>query len=82
MSYVRGPKNGTCPNVPEHRTVVYPSQDQAMAMMAAANPGLVVVAPAWEARGCADFVDNAPHPTPEAAMAWAKMIADHYNAAP
>ena len=82
MSYVRGPKNGTCPGAPEHRTVVYPSQDQAMAMIAAANPGLVVVAPAWEARSCADFVANAPHPTPVAAMAWAQMIADHYNVAP
>jgi hypothetical protein len=82
MSYVRGPKNGTCPGAPEHRTVVYPSQDQAMAMIAAANPGLVFVAPAWEARSCADFIANAPHPTPEAAVAWAKMIADHYNRAP
>jgi hypothetical protein len=82
MSYVRGPGNGTCPGAPEHRTVVYPSQDQAMAMIAAANPGLVFVAPAWEARSCADFIENAPHPTPTAAMAWAEMIAAHYNRAP
>jgi hypothetical protein len=79
MSYLRGPKNGTCPGTPEHRTVVFPSQDEAMAMVAAANPGLVAVAPRWEARSCADFGDNPPHPTPQAAMAWARMIAEHYG---
>jgi hypothetical protein len=79
MSYLRGPKNGTCPGTPEHRTVVFPSQDEAMAMVAAANPGLVAVAPRWEARSCADFGNNPPHPTPQAAMAWARMIAEHYG---
>jgi hypothetical protein len=79
MSYVRGPNNGTCPGTPEHRTVVFPSQDEAMAKVAAANPDVVVVAPKWAARSCADFGSNPPHPTAEAAKAWARMIAEHYG---
>jgi hypothetical protein len=79
MSYVRGPMNGTCPGAPEHRTMVYPSQDDAMAMVAAANPGLVAVAPRWEARSCADFSGSPPHSNPQAAMAWARTIAEHYG---
>ena len=79
MSYVRGPMNGTCPGAPDYRTMVFPSQDQAMAMIAAANPGLVAVAPRWEARSCADFAGNPPHSNAQGAMAWARMIADHYG---
>jgi hypothetical protein len=79
MSWVRGPHNGTCPGAPEHRTVVYPGQDEAMAMVAAAHPGLVTVAPRWEARSCADFAGNPPHSNPAGAMAWAKMIAQYYG---
>jgi hypothetical protein len=81
MSYVRGPMNGTCPGAPEYRTMVYPSQDQAMAMVAAANPGLVVVAPKWEARSCGDFAGNPPHSNHQGAMAWAKMIGQYYSTA-
>ena len=51
----------------------------AMAKVAAANPDVVVVAPKWAARSCADFGSNPPHPNAEAARAWARMSAEHYG---
>jgi hypothetical protein len=79
MTYVRGPSNGTCPGAPEYRTHIFPSQDQAHAMMAAKYPGLVFVAPQWAARSCADFAGNPPHSNAAGAKAWGMMIGEYYR---
>jgi hypothetical protein len=79
MTYVRGPSNGTCPGAPEYRTHIFPSQDQAMAMMAAKYAGLVFVAPQWAARSCGDFAGNPPHSNAAGAKAWGTMIGEYYR---
>jgi hypothetical protein len=79
MTYVRAPMNKPCPGAPDYRSEIGPDQDLAMAMIAAENPGLVTVAPKFEAASCADFGGSIPHSTPEARKAWGKMIADHYG---
>lgn len=79
MSFIRAPGNNACSQAPAKRSTITPAQDQAMAMAAAANPDLVVVAPAFEAKTCGEFNDNPPHPSPAGAAAWAKMMADYYR---
>lgn len=78
MSFIRAPGNKACSQAPAKRSTITPAQDEAMAMVAAANPGLVVVAPKFEAKACSEFSSNPPHPSPAGATAWAKMMGDYY----
>ena len=50
-----------------------------MAMVAAANPGLVVVTPKFEAKSCNEFSSNPPHPSPAGVTAWVKLMGDYYR---
>jgi hypothetical protein len=79
MSFIRAPGDAPCPQAPAKRSTITPAQDDAMAMVAAANPGLVVVAPQFEAKTCNEFSSNPPHPSPTGMTAWAKMMADYYR---
>jgi hypothetical protein len=79
MSFIRAPGDNACSQAPAKRSTITPAQDDAMAMVAAANPGLVFVAPKFEAKTCGEFSSNPPHPSPTGATAWAKMMADAYK---
>lgn len=79
MSFIRAPGNNACAQAPAKRSTIAPAQDQAMAMAAAANPELVVVAPKFEAKTCGEFSSNPPHPSPAGVSAWIKMMADYYR---
>ena len=79
MSFIRAPGDRPCPQAPDKRSTITPAQDDAMAQVAAANPGLVFVAPKFEAKTCAEFTSNPPHPSPAGATAWAKMVANYYR---
>ncbi len=79
MSFIRAPGDQPCAQAPAKRSTITPAQDDAMAQVAAANPGVVVVAPKFEAKTCAEFTSNPPHPSPAGATAWANMVADHYR---
>lgn len=79
MSFIRAPGNNPCPQAPAKRSTITPAQDDAMAMAAAADPGLVVVAPKFEAKSCSEFNSNPPHPSPAGVTAWVKMMADYYR---
>lgn len=79
MSFIRAPGDVACPQAPAPRSTITPAQDQAMAMAAAANPGLVFVAPQFAAASCDQFSSNPPHPTDAGATAWATMMASYYR---
>lgn len=79
MTFIRAPGNVACSQAPAPRSTITPAQDQAMAMAAAANPGLVVVAPKFEAKTCSEYSSNPPHPTAAGATAWATMLGDYYR---
>ncbi len=79
MSFIRAPGDNACPQAPAKRSAITPAQDDAMAMAAAANPGLVFVAPKFEAKTCSEFNSNPPHPSPAGATAWATMMANYYR---
>lgn len=79
MSFIRAPGNNACPQAPAPRSTITPAQDDAMAMAAAANPGLVFVAPKFEAKTCSEFSSNPPHPSPAGVTAWVKLMADYYR---
>jgi hypothetical protein len=78
-TFVRAPGNTPCPQAPAKRSTITPAEDQAIAMVAEANPELVRVAPKFEARTCSEFSGNPPHPSKAGGAAWAKMIAEHYG---
>jgi hypothetical protein len=79
MSFIRAPGNTACPQAPAPRSTITPAQDQAAAMVAAANPGLVFVAPQFEVKTCGEYSSNPPHPTTPGATAWATMMASYYR---
>ncbi len=79
MSFIRAPGNNACSQAPAPRSTITPAQDDAMAISAAANPGLVFVAPKFEAKTCAEFSSNPPHPSPAGVTAWVKLMADYYR---
>jgi hypothetical protein len=79
MTFIRAPGNMACPQAPAPRSTITPAQDQSMAMAAAANPGLVFVAPQFEAASCNQYSSNPPHPTAAGATAWATMMANYYR---
>ena len=79
MAFIRAPGNMACPQAPAPRSTITPAQDESMAMVAAANPGLVFVAPQFEAKSCSDYTSNPPPPTAAGATAWATMLASYYR---
>jgi hypothetical protein len=82
MTWVRAPGNIACPQMPAPRSVISAGEDQAIAQAAKNNPGLVTVAPKFEAKSCDEYSDNPPHPTAAGGMAWAKMFAAYYEPKP
>jgi hypothetical protein len=78
-TFVRAPGNMPCPQAPAKRSTIAPAEDQAIAMVAAMNPGLVIASPKFEAKTCGEFSGNPPHPSAAGGKAWAKMMADHYG---
>jgi len=78
-TFIRAPGNMACPQAPAPRSTITPAQDQSMAMAAAANPGLVFVAPPFEVASCDQYSSNPPHPTAAGATAWATMMANYYR---
>ncbi|MDX2056060.1 MAG: hypothetical protein SFV15_26905 [Polyangiaceae bacterium] len=79
-TFVRAPGNMGCPNEDTNRLTISPGQDQAIAELAASSQGFVLASPRFEAKACSDY-NLPPHPSPEAAPIWAKMIADYYEPA-
>jgi hypothetical protein len=79
MTFVRAPGNMACPQMPAPRSTIVQAEDDAIAMVAQANPNVVRVAPKFEAKSCNEFTNNPPHPTPAGGMAWAQMIAQYYG---
>jgi hypothetical protein len=77
-TFVRAPGNKPCPQAPAKRSTITAAQDEANAMVAAANPELVRVSPKFEAKTCGEFSGNPPHPSGTGGAAWAKMMAEHY----
>jgi hypothetical protein len=80
-TFVRAPGNKPCPQAPAKRSTITPAEDEAIAMVAAANPDLVRVSPKFEAKTCGEFSGNPPHPSASGGTAWAKMMAEHYGQA-
>jgi hypothetical protein len=78
-TFVRAPGNKPCPQAPAKRSTIAPAEDEAIAMVAAANPGLVTVSPKFEAKTCSEFSGNPPHPSAAGGKAWAAMMAEHYK---
>jgi hypothetical protein len=78
-TFVRAPGNKPCPQAPAKRSTIAAAEDEAIAMVVAANPGQLVVSPKFEAATCGEFSGNPPHPTAAGGMAWAKRIAEHYG---
>jgi hypothetical protein len=80
MTYTRAPGNKEC--VGANRSAdsyIKPAQDQAIAMFAAMNPGLVFPAPKWEVQSCADF-GLCPHLTGPANAVISKTIGTYFLA--
>jgi len=78
-SFIRAPGNQACPQAPAPRSTITPAEDQALALAAAADPTRVFVAPKFEAKTCAEYSSNPPHPSPAGVTAWVKMMADFYR---
>jgi hypothetical protein len=78
-TFVRAPGNKPCPQAPAKRSTIAPAEDEAIAMVAAANPGLVIASPKFEAKTCGEFSGNPPHPSASGGKAWAIMMAEHYK---
>jgi hypothetical protein len=77
MTVIRGPGNMLCPTPPAaNETIVIPPElDGALAATATKFPGLVFVAPKFEAPSCAAFNGGGPHLTSAGNTAVAKDIA-------
>ncbi len=77
MTQIRGPNNGLCPTqpTPGETIVVSPELQAAMMEVAAEYPGLVFLAPGWEARSCDDMRGGGPHLTAQGNAAAAQAAA-------
>jgi hypothetical protein len=80
-TFVRAPGNLACPQAPPKRSTIAPAEDAAIEIVAKENPGLVTIAPKFQATGCDEFSGNPPHPSAAGGAAWAKRIAEHYGGA-
>jgi hypothetical protein len=78
-TFVRAPGNKPCPQAPAKRSTIAQAEDDAIAMVAAANPDLVRAHPKFEAKTCSEFSGNPPHPSAAGGAAWSKMYAEHYG---
>jgi hypothetical protein len=78
-TFVRAPGNKPCPQAPAKRSTIAQAEDDAIAMVAAANPDLVIVHPKFEAKTCGEFSGNPPHPSAAGGAAWSKLYAEHYG---
>jgi hypothetical protein len=78
-TFVRAPGNAACPQAPPKRSTIAPAEDAAIEVVAKENPGLVTIAPRFEAVACDEFSNNPPHPSAEGGAAWARRIAEHYG---
>ena len=78
-TFVRAPQNKACPQREPKRSTIAAAEDQAIEMVAAANPDLVRVQEKFECKACSEFSGNPPHPTAAGGATWAKMIAEHYG---
>jgi len=76
MTVIRGPGNHLCPAAPAagETIVIPPELDGALAAAATQFPGLVFVAPKFEAPSCAAFSGGGPHLTTAGNTAVAKLI--------
>ena len=81
MTVIRGPGNQLCPTPPAaNETIALPPElDAALAAVATKHPGLVYVAPKFEAPSCAAFSGGGPHLTTAGNTAVAKDIAAHFD---
>ena len=77
-TFVRAPGNKPCPPNNPYRSSIYPGQDEANAMVAAAMPDLVRVHPKFEVKACSDF-QNSPHLSTAGRRVVAGIYADHYG---
>jgi hypothetical protein len=80
-TFVRAPGNAACPQGPPKRSTIAPAEDAAIEVVAREHPGLVTIAPRFEALACEEFSNNPPHPSAVGGAAWAKRIAEHYSRA-
>jgi hypothetical protein len=78
-TFVRAPGNKPCPQAAPKRSTIAQAEDDAIAMVAAANPDLVRVHPRFEAKTGSEFSGNPPHPSAAGGAAWSKMYAEHYG---
>jgi hypothetical protein len=80
MTVVRGPGNKNCPTPPAaEETISMPAElDGGLAAVAAKFPGLVFVAPKFEAPSCAAFVGGGPHLTPAGNAEIAKTLGAYF----
>jgi hypothetical protein len=80
MTIIRGPGNVACgnPNVYAESTHIPAPLDEALVQVAAKFPGLVSVAPKFEASACSDFEGTGPHLTAAGDAKIAKLIGAHY----
>ena len=81
MTVIRGPGNQLCPTPPavDETISLPPELDAALAAVATKHPGLVYVAPKFEAPNCAAFSGGGPHLTTPGNTAVAKDIAAHFD---
>jgi hypothetical protein len=80
MTVIRGPNNMLCPTPPAagETIVIPPELDNALAAVAVAFPGLVFVAPKFEAASCSAFSGGGPHLTTAGNTAVASDIATYF----
>jgi hypothetical protein len=80
MTVIRGPGNQLCPTAPAagETIVIPPELDGALAAAATQFPGLVFVAPKFEAPNCAAFSGGGPHLTTAGNTAMAAMIGAYF----
>ncbi|HET6148829.1 MAG TPA: hypothetical protein VFH68_14930 [Polyangia bacterium] len=80
MTVIRGPGNHLCPTAPAagETIVIPPELDGALAAAATQFPGLVFVAPRFEAPSCAAFSGGGPHLTSAGNAAVASMIGAYF----
>jgi hypothetical protein len=81
MTVIRGPGNMLCPMAPAaNETIAMPPElDAALAATVTKFPGLVYVAPKFEAASCSAFNGGGPHLTSAGNTAVAKEIASYFG---
>jgi hypothetical protein len=79
LTMSRAPNNQACSGAANSNTVVPSFVDDAITMVAAANPGLVVASPKFYVTNCSDFdLTNPPHLSTAGKTNMAKVYGQHY----